>query len=100
MPFSVQRAAPVPGSRFPVPTVRAALTAIMLWLAPVVAAAQTEPLRLDRSRFTVVAYPGDRQLAQSVLAAATANDASTSTGVTQRGCGRLRLGTSMNMRVP
>ena len=74
MPFSVQRAAPVPGSRFPVPTVRAALTAIMLWLAPVVAAAQTEPLRLDRSRFTVVAYPGDRQLAQSVLAAATAND--------------------------
>ena len=68
-----QRAASVSGSRFEIPRWRAALVAIALWLAPAVASAQ-DALRFDRGRFTVLAYPSDRQLGQSLLAAATAHD--------------------------
>src|SRR5688572_11315681 len=68
----LQRAASVSGSRFEVPAWRAALVMIALWLAPAVGGAQ-DALRFDRGRFTVLAYPTDRQLGQSLLAAAAAH---------------------------
>jgi len=68
-----RRAASVSRSPFEVPGWRAALVAIALWLAPAVGSAQ-DALRFDRGRFTVLAYPNDRQLGQSLLAAATAYD--------------------------
>jgi hypothetical protein len=53
---------------------RAALMLTVL-LAPRMGRAQASaPVRLDRGRFTVVAYPRDRTLAGSVLAAALARD--------------------------
>lgn len=57
--------------------VRGAIAAaIALWLAiaPRGAASQTAPLRLDRSRFTVVFYPTERMLAQSLVTLAIEND--------------------------
>src|SRR5690349_3888352 len=59
------------GSRFPVPRVLL-LALLCLWL-PVGAHAQ-QPLRFDRGRFTVAAYPSDEQLARSLLASAVARD--------------------------
>lgn len=59
---------------------RVAIRRVALWLAlavcvPRAAQAQASaPVRLDRGRFTVVAYPRDRTLARSVLTAATAHD--------------------------
>lgn len=43
-------------------------------LAPARSAAQSAPLRLDRGRFTVVAFPQDLRLARAVLDSATARD--------------------------
>jgi hypothetical protein len=51
----------------------AILIAALAWLVPAGLAAQ-EPQRFDRGRFTVVAAPTDRQLAQSMIAAAVARD--------------------------
>lgn len=49
--------------------------AILVLLAPCPARGQDEaPLRLDRERFTVVAYPRDETLARSLLSAAVARD--------------------------
>ena len=62
---------PIPYSRFP-QLVRAFL-AIVLCALPLVARAQ-QPLRFDRGRFTVAAYPSDEQLAKSLLASAAARD--------------------------
>ena len=58
------------GSRFP----------LVCWLIATLigiansAGAQEPGIRLDSTRFTVVAYPRDEQLAKSLLAAAVAND--------------------------
>jgi hypothetical protein len=70
---SPQRAASVSRSRFKVRGWRAALVTLALSLAPAVGSAQ-DALRFDRGRFTVLAYPSDRQLGQSLLAAAVAHD--------------------------
>ena len=69
-----QRIASVPGFRFPVPRRWAALFAILLSILPAVGRAQDDALRFDRGRFTVLAYPSDRQLAQSLLASANERD--------------------------
>ena len=50
-----------------------AFLAIVLCALPLVARAQ-QPLRFDRGRFTVAAYPSDEQLAKSLLASAAARD--------------------------
>jgi len=63
------RSFPVAGSLFPA---LALLVLLLLW--PFAARAQSQSVRLDSTRFTVVAFPGDEQLARSLLAAAVARD--------------------------
>jgi hypothetical protein len=55
---------------------RAIASAVALWLAvvPREVASQTAPLRLDRSRFTVVFYPSEQTLAQSLISLAIEHD--------------------------
>ena len=59
---------PVSRSLFPLRV----LIAVLLLLVPRVARSQS--VRLDSSRFTVVAYPSDEQLAKSLIAAAIERD--------------------------
>lgn len=52
----------------------ALVLALLLCIAGTAQAQSSAPLRFDRGRFTVVAYPRDRTLAQSLLAASMAHD--------------------------
>lgn len=52
----------------------AAAAAILLAAAPALDAQSAAPVRLDRGRFTVVAYPRDATLARSILDVAMAHD--------------------------
>ena len=54
--------------------VASAATALSLFAASRGSVAQTAPLRLDRARFTVVFYPHEQTLAQSLVSLAIAND--------------------------
>src|SRR5215207_9999886 len=61
---------PVPDSRFPAWL----LAAVILLIVAMHAGAQEPELRMQRGRFTILAYPSDRPLAQSLLAAAIERD--------------------------
>jgi hypothetical protein len=52
----------------------ARLALLLLLAAPRALAQSAEPQRLDRGRFTIVAFPSDLPLARSLLAQAVAND--------------------------
>jgi hypothetical protein len=73
-----QRRFPIPAARLRraparFPRLLRAFLAIVLCALPLVARAQ-QPLRFDRGRFTVAAYPSDEQLAKSLLASAATRD--------------------------
>jgi hypothetical protein len=52
----------------------ARLALLLLFAAPRARAQAAEPERLDRGRFTIIAFPSDLPLARSLLAQAAAND--------------------------